>query len=108
MAKPQYNWRHQKIRKAMLPAAYGEPCHFCGLPMFPGQLLDLDHLPGSDSYRGMAHRHCNRRDGARRGNALRGLRRRLSGSNRCDCWRYSTIVPPSESHQCNYQRRGNR
>jgi hypothetical protein len=83
MAEKKYRWRHQKMREALLPAAYGMPCPFCGGLMLPGQSLDLDHMPGQESYRGMAHAKCNRRDGARRGNAIRKWKRQ----------RRSTIFP---------------
>jgi hypothetical protein len=70
-----YSGPHQAIRRALLPDAYGRACHFCGRPMLPGQLLDLDHAPDGSGYRGMSHRSCNRRDGARRGAMLRRRRR---------------------------------
>ena len=48
--------KHQKLRKALLPQAYGKPCVRCGELMLPGQTLHLDH----DDYdrtklRGFAH-----------------------------------------------------
>lgn len=51
-----YGYQYQKLRKALLPAAYGTPCVRCGQPMLPGQKLHLDH----DDYdrtklRGFAH-----------------------------------------------------
>jgi hypothetical protein len=55
--------------------ALGQVCHFCGLPMLPGQPLDLDHAPDGRRYRGVTHRHCNRSDGARKALALRRARR---------------------------------
>jgi hypothetical protein len=82
MSKPKYRYRHQKVREALLPAAWGTACHLCGRPMLRGQLLDLDHDVTGQSYRGMTHRGCNRRDGAIRGNWLRKRRRS------------STIFPP--------------
>jgi hypothetical protein len=75
MSAPRYRWQHQKIREAMLPAACGKVCHLCGRLMLPGQLLDLDHALDGQSYRGMTHRGCNRRDGAIRGNLIRRLKR---------------------------------
>ena len=62
----RYGYTHQRIRKALLPFAYGRRCHFCGALMLPGQALDLDHTVDQTGYRGMAHSSCNRRDGARR------------------------------------------
>jgi Recombination endonuclease VII len=77
MSAPKYRWHHQKIRAALLPQAYGKVCHLCGWLMLPGQLLDLDHDVTGQAYRGMAHRRCNRREGAIRGNRMR-LRKRRS------------------------------
>jgi hypothetical protein len=72
-----YGAQHQAIRAALLPHANGVPCCLCGRPMFPSwQALDLDHAPDGSGYRGMAHRACNRRDGAIRGNAARRERTR--------------------------------
>ncbi|CAG6392763.1 hypothetical protein NMG29_06595 [Streptomyces cocklensis] len=73
-----YGADHQAIRKVLLDEAYGQPCHHCGHPMLKGQALDLDHTADRTGYRGFAHASCNRRDGARRGNA----RRRRSASLR--------------------------
>ena len=44
MAAPQYDYRHQQIRKALIASGYWlmAPCPRCGLPMKPGQRLDLD------------------------------------------------------------------
>jgi hypothetical protein len=72
-----YGGRHQRIRAALLSAAYGEICHLCGRPMLPGQALELDRTADRAGYRGMAHAHRNRSEGARRGNAAR--RRRPGG-----------------------------
>jgi hypothetical protein len=64
-------------------AAGGVRCPHCGLAIVDGKVRvgkrlvsswDLDHVPGTAQYRGPAHLTCNRRDGARRGNA--GRRRR--------------------------------
>lgn len=46
-------------------------CSLCGQPLEPHLPWDLDHLPGTDQYRGPSHPSCNRADGARRGNAMR-------------------------------------
>jgi hypothetical protein len=75
MARHRYNYRHQQIRKALLADAYWSPCLHCGQTMIPGQALDLDHTADGGGYRGMVHASCNRRDGARRGNAARRRRR---------------------------------
>jgi hypothetical protein len=73
MAKPQYNWAHQKKRAAALPAAIGTPCIYCGVPMLAWMPLDWDHSTAQ-----ITHARCNRSAGAKYGNALRGLRRRYS------------------------------
>jgi hypothetical protein len=73
MARPQYNWAHQKKRAAMLPQAIGTRCIYCGVPMLEWMKLDLDHATAS-----ITHARCNRSAGARYGNALRGLRRHYS------------------------------
>ncbi|MFI0482222.1 hypothetical protein [Actinomadura sp. 9N215] len=70
-----YGWRHQQARRAALArlsADPGQPCSRCGAPMFPGQLLDLDHSEDRAGYLGLAHRRCNRSAGAVKGNARRG------------------------------------
>jgi Recombination endonuclease VII. len=66
-----YGHRHQQLRRALLPYAYGQDCPHCGLTMTPGQALDLDHTDDRRGYRGMAHASCNRRAGALKGNAQR-------------------------------------
>jgi hypothetical protein len=63
----RYGRQHQRIRAALLPLAYGTPCHFCGELMQPGQELHLDHTADGTAYRGMVHAACNVKDGARRG-----------------------------------------
>lgn len=62
-----YGYRHQALRRALLPAAYGRPCPRCGHTMEKGQPLDLGHNDERTEYTGMEHARCNRRDGARRG-----------------------------------------
>jgi hypothetical protein len=66
-----YGYQYQKLRKALLPSAYGTPCVRCGQPMLPGQKLHLDH----DDYdrtklRGFAHAACNIRAAARKARAI--------------------------------------
>jgi hypothetical protein len=46
-------------------------CRLCGLPIAPDAEWDLDHRPDRLGYRGPSHRHCNRSEGAKRGNAQR-------------------------------------
>jgi hypothetical protein len=74
---------HKRDRKAQLAALKdGQPCPRCGLPMFRGQLLDLDHFPGrafgGPQVRLLSHRSCNRRAGAILINRMRGLARQMA------------------------------
>jgi hypothetical protein len=66
-----YGGPHQATRRALLPDAYGRRCPRCGLPMLPGQALDLDHTDDRAGYLGMSHAICNRRAGGRLGAARR-------------------------------------
>jgi hypothetical protein len=66
-----YGYRHQVLRRALLPFAYGRACPKCGQLMLPGQQLDLGHTEDRTAYTGMEHAHCNRRAGALKGNAIR-------------------------------------
>ena len=66
-----YGYQYQKLRKALLPNAYGTPCVRCGEPMLAGQKLNLDH----DDYdrtklRGFAHAACNIRAAAKKARAI--------------------------------------
>lgn len=65
----RYGRHHRRIRAALLPFAIGQPCPHCGEEMRADQALDLDHVPGTGLYRGMAHAFCNRQEGGRRGRA---------------------------------------
>jgi hypothetical protein len=47
--------QHQKLRKALLPQAYGTPCVRCGHVMLPGQELHLDHNDTRTGYLGFSH-----------------------------------------------------
>lgn len=75
-----YGAAHTRARGILLAAFQpGDPCCLCGHPMYgPARLLDADHLPGTDQYRGLAHgagacptcgKHCNRSDGGKRARA---------------------------------------
>lgn len=66
-----YGAEHQRLRAALLPQAWGRPCTRCGQPLVPGQQVDLDHTDDRSAYQGFAHRHCNRKFGAKKGNAKR-------------------------------------
>jgi hypothetical protein len=61
-----YGWQHQKLRRALLQNAVGSLCVRCGKPIAAGDLVELDHKDGGawNEYKGLAHRHCNRRAGA--------------------------------------------
>lgn len=59
-----YDYTHQKLRRALLPAAYGQDCPKCGEVMMPGQPLDLGHTDDRTGYTGMEHATCNRKAGA--------------------------------------------
>jgi hypothetical protein len=76
MSKPgAYQGPHRAIRRALLPGAYGRPCPRCGLPILPGQPVDLGHTDDRAGYQGIEHARCNRSAGARLGNRRRRERR---------------------------------
>ena len=79
-AQRGYGPAHQAERERRL-AVYrpGDLCAHCGQPItwwplaVARRYLDLPHTADRGGYLpGLAHRHCNRADGARRGNQLRG------------------------------------
>lgn len=82
MARPRrgtvergYGAAHKQARaKAIERMVDGQPCVRCGQPMHrvEARLLDLDHNDDRTTYRGLAHRSCNRRAGQ----ALAQARRR--------------------------------
>ncbi len=78
---------HRAMRKAALAqldadgagwCARGAECLHADRHIYPGQALDLDHHDDRETYRGLAHRDCNRTAGARLGGqraaAARGAR----------------------------------
>lgn len=74
-----YGAAHQaeRARWAPIVARGGVICWRCGEPIRPGQPWDLGHDDNDRTiYRGPEHRGHNRAAGARKGNKLRGLRRR--------------------------------
>jgi hypothetical protein len=75
MTGAKWSGPHRRLAEKLKPEAIGKPCHFCQLPMLPGQPLDLDHAPDGLTYRGVAHRHCNRADGGRKSLAIQRARR---------------------------------
>lgn len=62
-----YGYAHQKLRRELLPLAYGTDCHLCGEVMNEGDRLHLDHTEDRSGYRGIVHDVCNVLEGARRG-----------------------------------------
>jgi hypothetical protein len=71
----KWSGEHRRLSEQMRARALGQLCHFCGLPMLPGQPLDLDHADDGIRYRGVAHRRCNRVDGGRKSLAIQRARR---------------------------------
>ena len=65
-----YGYQYQKLRKALLPSAYGTPCARCGLPMLPGQKLHLDHNDDRTGWIGFSHAACNVRAAAKKARAI--------------------------------------
>lgn len=72
-----YGSTHQAERRRRLATwRPGQPCVRCGLPMYgPASMIDLGHTPDRTAWTGLEHRHCNRGEGARRGNQQRGRAR---------------------------------
>lgn len=71
-----YGAEHQTARRHALDNhTDGDPCGFCGQPMYRAQRLDLDHTTplalGGDGPRRLTHAKCNRAAGARIGNRRR-------------------------------------
>jgi len=67
----------KRLRAALIP---GTPCWRCGLPMYPWQALNRDHLidralGGADGPAVLAHASCNKSAGATAGNRRRGQQR---------------------------------
>jgi hypothetical protein len=66
-----YGYAYQKLRKALLPQAYGTPCVRCGQLMLKGQQLHLDHDDWDRSrLLGFSHRACNLRAAAKKARAI--------------------------------------
>lgn len=85
-----YGHKHRQERERRLSAYRpGDICAHCGQPLTAWPIavarryLDLPHNDSRTGYLpGLAHRHCNRGDGARRGNQLRGQARRWAAARR--------------------------
>lgn len=69
----RYDWQHKLERRRVekIVDAGRAICARCTEPILPGSLWDLDHADDGQSYRGPAHRYCNRSAGAKRGNRMR-------------------------------------
>src|SRR5260370_1228095 len=81
MAALAYSGSWQRIRKALIASGLwiGMPCWRCGLPMLPGQKLDLGHVVdvadgGMGGPVALEHSSCNRRAGGKAGTELRAKR----------------------------------
>jgi hypothetical protein len=74
----KYAGTHKALRKRLLAAlqrAPGQPCPRCGYPMWPDQVLHLDHTDDAAGWLGLAHGRCNEQAGQRKTSAiLRGRR----------------------------------
>lgn len=86
-----YGAEHQRIRKQLLPTAYGHRCPICAQVMLQGQDLDLDHSTpiafGGTRADRITHAHCNR---VRGNQTKRALRRQPPRS--------TTPQPPAQHH----------
>lgn len=67
--------RRERARWAPIVARGDATCCLCDDPIAPSDAWHLDHQPDRSGYRGVAHATCNLRDGARRGNRIRGRAR---------------------------------
>lgn len=76
-----YDWTHRRARALALDHLVdGQPCARCGQAMYRSDaaLLDLDHDDDRTTYRGLAHRTCNRRAGQAKAQAQRRARAQSS------------------------------
>jgi hypothetical protein len=88
--KRGYGQTHRKLRAALLPQAYGQPCARCGHPMLPGQVLHLDHNDARTGYLGFSHgsrchicgRRCNLRAAAKKARAIQVYGKRVKAAHR--------------------------
>jgi hypothetical protein len=66
-----YGYAYQKLRKQLLPQAYGKPCARCGQPVLKGQALHLDHADWDRTkLLGFSHAACNLRAAAKKARAI--------------------------------------
>jgi hypothetical protein len=69
-----YDYQFVKLRKQLLPSAYGTRCVRCGELMLPGQKLHLDHDDWDRSkLLGWSHAQCNLRAAGRKGKAVQRM-----------------------------------
>ena len=69
-----YGYQFVKLRRALLPSAYGKPCVRCGQLMLPGQKLHLDHDDWDRSIiLGFSHERCNLKAAGRKGKAVQRM-----------------------------------
>lgn len=68
-----YGAAHQALRERWRPVveAGGVTCHRCQRLIPAGAPWDLGHTEDRRAYTGPEHRHCNRSEGATRGNRMR-------------------------------------
>ena len=72
-----YGYGFQKLRKQLLPQAWGKPCVRCGQPLLKGQEIHLDHADWDRSrVLGFSHRACNLRAAARKARAIQLYRQK--------------------------------
>jgi hypothetical protein len=69
----------KRHRAAFVP---GQPCAYCGQPIWDLAYADLAHTPDRQAYEGLQHRACNRREGAVRGNRMRRLAKGWASARR--------------------------
>ncbi len=72
-----YGVAHQRLRKKLLPFAYGTPCPRCGKEMQVGEQLHLGHSDDRKTYTGMEHATCNMKAGREL-----GVKRQYENANR--------------------------
>ena len=80
--KRGYGQAHKKLRAALLPTAYGQPCARCGEPMYPNQVLHLDHNDTRTGYLGLSHKDCNLKAAAKKARAIQVYGKRIKAAHR--------------------------
>jgi hypothetical protein len=89
----RYAGAHKALRKRLLAALErepGQPCPRCGYPMWPGQVLHLDHTDDGAGWLGLSHGRCNEQVAQRKTAAiLRGRRHPELLAGQAGPWRTS-------------------